>query len=146
MSDLTQLLLATQDPQTRAQAELKIKEVELNNFAEYFTALATELSRDDAPMIARQLSGLLLKNGLGNSKDPSRNREMKQRWYSLDEQRRNHVKEATTKALIAPDHDVGKAAAQVLGKIGCAEIPHNQWPGLVPLLLSHVTNQDTRAK
>lgn len=146
MAELTQLLLATQDPNSRAQAEAKLKEVENASFPEYFTALASELARDDAPGVARQLSGLLLKNGLASTKDAARNRDLKARWCTLDEQRRNHVKECTTKALIAPDHDVGKAAAQVLGKIGSIEIPHGQWPGLVPLLLQHVTNQDARAR
>jgi len=145
MSDLTSLLLATQDPNSRAQAEAKIKEAENANIEEYFKALAQEIAGEDKPRIARQLSGLLLKNGLA-AKDPVRNQELKRRWASLPSSSRDLVKQATTKALITPDLDVGKAAAQVLGKIGSIEIPVNEWPGLVPLLLSHVTNQDTRAR
>mmetsp|Transcript_24980 Transcript_24980/g.40123 ORF Transcript_24980/g.40123 Transcript_24980/m.40123 type:complete len:860 (+) Transcript_24980:81-2660(+) len=145
MSTLSPLLLATQDPQNRAQAEAKLKEAEAQNFAEYFAALATELATEGAPVISRQLAGLLLKNGLA-SKDPKRNLELQQRWSSLDEGKRNFVKEATTSALVAQDHNVGKAAAQVVGKIGCIELPHSQWPGLVPLLLQHVTNPDVRCR
>ena len=40
---------------------------------------------------------------------------------------RNLVKEATTTALVFPQVDVGKAAAQVLAKIGAIEIPPNEW-------------------
>lgn len=145
MSDLTSLLLATQDPNTQKQAEAKIKEAEVASPEEYFKALAEEIAREDKPKIARQLSGLLLKNGLA-AKDPARNQELKRRWASLPAACRNLVKEATTKALITPDFDVGKAASQVLAKIGSVEIPANEWPGLVPLLLQHVTNQDTRAR
>lgn len=145
MADLTALLLATQDPNTRAQAEAKIKEAEAQSHEEYFKALADELSREDKPKIARQLSGLLLKNGLA-AKDPKRNTELKMRWAALPAGSRELVKQATTKALITADMDVGKAAAQVLGKIGSIEIPVNEWPGLVPLLLQHVTNQDARAR
>lgn len=84
-------------------------------------------------MVARQLAGLLLKNGLA-AKDPSKNQELKVRWGSLPAQSRLLVKEATTTALIFPQVDVGKAAAQVLAKIGAIEIPPKEWPGLVPLL------------
>lgn len=145
MSDLTQLLLATQDPNTVSQAEAKIKEAENQSPEEYFKALAAELAGDDKPKLARQLSGLLLKNALA-AKDPARSRELRQRWAALPSGSRDLVKQATTKALITPDLDVGKAAAQVLAKIGCIEIPVGEWPGLVPLLLSHVTNQDARAR
>jgi importin subunit beta-1 len=145
MADLTSLLLATQDPNTRAQAEAKIKEAETNNVEEYFKALAQELAGEEKPKIARQLSGLLLKNALA-AKDPSSNQEKRRRWAALPSGSRELVKQATTKALIAPDLDVGKAAAQVLAKIGSVEIPVNEWPGLVPLLLNHVTNQDARAR
>jgi len=59
---------------------------------------------------------------------------------------RNLVKEATTSGLIAPELDVGKAAAQVLAKIGAIEVPTGEWEGLVPLLLQHVTNKDPRGR
>jgi len=145
MADLTQLLLATQDPNTRAQAEAKIKEAETQNVEEYFKALAQELAGEEKPKIARQLSGLLLKNALA-AKDPIRNQELRKRWASLPANSRELVKQATTKALITPDLDVGKAAAQVLAKVGSIEIPVNEWPGLVHLLLEHVKNQDPRAR
>jgi importin subunit beta-1 len=145
MADLTSLLLATQDPNTRAQAEAKIKEAENANTEEFFKALSQELGGEDKPKIARQLSGLLLKNGLA-AKDPNRNQELRQRWANLPSSSRELVKQATSKALITPDLDVGKAAAQVLAKIGSVEIPVNEWPGLVPMLLSHVTSQDARAR
>lgn len=145
MASLTDLLLATQVPDNRAAAEAQIKAAETNNVEQYFTALAQELAGVDKPTIARQLSGILLKNGL-SAKDPTRDRELKARWAALPAQSRSLVKEATTSALIAPELDVGKAAAQVLAKIGAIEIPPGEWPGLVPLLLQHVTNTDPRAR
>eukprot|EP00442_Polarella_glacialis_P058757 CAMPEP_0115060620 /NCGR_PEP_ID=MMETSP0227-20121206/7562_1 /TAXON_ID=89957 /ORGANISM="Polarella glacialis, Strain CCMP 1383" /LENGTH=861 /DNA_ID=CAMNT_0002445849 /DNA_START=451 /DNA_END=3032 /DNA_ORIENTATION=- len=142
---LTELLLATQDPTNRATAEAQIKQAEQASAEQYFTALAQELANGEKPVIARQLAGLLLKNGL-SAKDPAKDRELKARWASLPVAGRNLVKEATTSALIAAQVDVGKAAAQVLAKIGAIEIPPNEWPGLVPLLLQHVTNSDPRAR
>ena len=138
---LTELLLATQDPRKNAAAEAQIKQAESANVEQYFTALAQELANAEKPVVARQLAGLLLKNGLA-AKDLTRDRELKQRWVALPANSRNLVKEATTMALVFPQVDVGKAAAQVLAKIGAIEIPPNEWPGLVPLLLQHVTNTD----
>lgn len=142
---LTALLLATQDPNTGKQAEAKIKEAEATSADQYFRALAEEIATDDRPKIARQLAGLLLKNAL-HAKDPTTNQEKRQRWASLSVESRTFVKEATTKALVTPDVDVGKAAAQVMGKIGSIEIPVNEWNGLVPMLLSHVTCEDLRKR
>lgn len=145
MAGLTDLLLATQDPTKRPAAEAQIKAAEQASVDQYFTALAQELAGNDKPVIARQLSGLLLKNSLA-AKDPTRDRELKQRWGALPAATRALVKEATTSALVAPHTDVGKAAAQVLAKIGAIEIPVGEWNGLVPLLLQHVTNTDPRAR
>lgn len=145
MSGLTELLLATQDPTKRAAAEAQIKQAESASVEQYFLALAQEIGDQQKPAIARQLSGLLLKNGL-SAKDPARDRELKARWQQLPAHSRNLVKEATTQALVTPELDVGKAAAQVLAKIGGLEIPLNEWTGLVPLLLTHVTNQDPRGR
>eukprot|EP00931_Biecheleriopsis_adriatica_P086256 TRINITY_DN60967_c0_g1_i1.p1 TRINITY_DN60967_c0_g1~~TRINITY_DN60967_c0_g1_i1.p1 ORF type:complete len:854 (+),score=205.76 TRINITY_DN60967_c0_g1_i1:68-2629(+) len=142
---LTELLLATQDPTKNSQAEAQLRQAEQASADQYFTALAQELANNDKPVIARQLAGLLLKNGLA-AKDPTRDRELKNRWAGLPANSRTLVKEATTSALINPQVDVGKAAAQVLAKIGAIEIPPGEWPGLVPLLLQHVTNQSNDPK
>lgn len=145
MSGLTELLLATQDAAKCTQATAQIRQAEQASIEQYFTALASELAGAEKPAIARQLSGLLLKNGLW-SKDPAQDRELKARWAKLPVPTRSHVKEATTSALIAEVQDVGRAAAQVLAKIGAIEVPTGEWDGLVPLLLQHVTNKDPRAR
>jgi importin subunit beta-1 len=145
MTSLTELLLATQDPTKCAAAEQQIRAAEQANADQYLTELAKELANIEKPPIARQLAGLLLKNGLW-SKDASKDQVFKQRWAGLPLQSRAVVKEAATSALIARELDVGKSAAQVLAKIGAIEIPPREWPGLVPLLLQHVTNTDPRAR
>eukprot|EP00928_Gymnodinium_smaydae_P086879 TRINITY_DN71288_c0_g1_i1.p1 TRINITY_DN71288_c0_g1~~TRINITY_DN71288_c0_g1_i1.p1 ORF type:complete len:858 (-),score=175.51 TRINITY_DN71288_c0_g1_i1:193-2766(-) len=142
---LTELLLATQDPTKRQAAEAQIRQAEQASAEQYFVALAEELNNGTKPVIARQLAGLLLKNGLA-AKDPIRSQELKVRWGSISENGRNAVKKCTTSALITPELDVGKAAAQVLAKIGVIELPAKQWDGLLPLLLQHVTNTDTKAR
>eukprot|EP00439_Symbiodinium_sp_Y106_P059040 s6084_g8.t1 len=138
-------LSPTKDPSKNAQAEAQIRQAEQASVDQYFTALAQELANTEKPVVARQLAGLLLKNTLA-SKDPAKDRDLKARWANLPAASRNLVKEATTSALISPQTDVGKASAQVLAKIGAIEIPLVQWPGLVPLLLGHVTNTDVRAR
>lgn len=145
MSELTQLLLATQDPNTGKEAEAKIKQAEQADAGQYFRLLAIELGSEDRPKIARQLAGLLLKNGLA-AKESARNMELKQRWASLPVESRSAVKEACTAALVTPELDVGKAAAQVVAKIGSIEIPVNEWTQCVPMLLQHVTNNDLRKR
>jgi importin subunit beta-1 len=142
---LTELLLATQNPASRADAEAQIKLAEQNNAEQYFIALATELAAADKPVIARQLAGLLLKNAL-YAKDAQRSGELKARWARMAEATRSNVKQLTAAALVTPEVDVGKAAAQVLAKIGAIEIPAKQWDGLVPHLLTLVTGQEVRSK
>jgi importin subunit beta-1 len=145
MTSLTELLLATQDPSKCAAAEAQIRAAEQANVEQYLTELAKELANGEKPPIARQLAGILLKNGLW-SKDPAKDQVFKQRWAGLPGQSRLVVKEAATSALTAQELDVGKSAAQVLAKIGAIEVPPKEWPQLVPLLLSHVTNTDPRAR
>lgn len=145
MASLTELLLATQDPSKCAAAEAQLKAAEQTSVEAYLTELAKELANNEKPLIARQLAGLLLKNGLW-SKDAARDSELKQRWAALPAPSRGLVKEAATSALVAQELDVGKSAAQVLAKIGAIEIPPGEWPGMVPLLLTHVTSVDPRAR
>lgn len=145
MSTLTELLLACSVPTQRAAAEAQLKAAEQASVEQYFVALAEELAGQNKPVIARQLSGLLLKNCLA-SKDPNRSRELKARWEAVPAPSRNRIKECTANALLAPELDIGKAAAQVLAKIGSIEVPSGEWQGLVPLLLTHVTNTDPRAR
>eukprot|EP00927_Polykrikos_kofoidii_P061297 TRINITY_DN56150_c0_g1_i1.p1 TRINITY_DN56150_c0_g1~~TRINITY_DN56150_c0_g1_i1.p1 ORF type:complete len:899 (-),score=160.62 TRINITY_DN56150_c0_g1_i1:291-2879(-) len=145
MATLTELLLATQDAAKHSAAEAQLKNAEQASADQYFRALAEELAKNESPKIARQLSGLLLKNGLA-AKDSTRDRELKDRWKAFPEGTRNAVKQATTTALTAAETDIGKAAGQVLAKIGMIEIPCGSWPGLVPLLLQHVTSSDLRAR
>mmetsp|Transcript_46161 Transcript_46161/g.98866 ORF Transcript_46161/g.98866 Transcript_46161/m.98866 type:complete len:856 (+) Transcript_46161:309-2876(+) len=142
---LTELLLATLAPDKRAQAEAQIKSAEQASPEQYFVALAQELANNEKAVVARQLSGLLLKNGLF-SKDSTKNAELKARWEGFSAQTRTLVKECTANALLANELDIGKSAAQVLAKIGAIEIPKMEWPGLVPLLLTHVSNTDPRAR
>ena len=47
----------------------------------FYHPTAPRLANAEKPVVARQLAGLLLKNGLA-AKDLTRDRELKQRWVS----------------------------------------------------------------
>lgn len=138
MADLTSLLLAAQDPSKRPAAEASLVAAEQKDAAEYFVALSGELASNEKPVIARQLSGILIKNGLW-AKSVDRDMELKQRYAAMPDVTRQKIKDNVLLGLGAPDKEVAKAAAQVLAKVGAIEVPALQWPQLIPLLLQHVT-------
>ena len=85
--ELTQLLLATQDHgdnAKRQEAERQIQSAEQQSHPQYLLALADELAREDKPLLARQLAGLLLKNSLW-AKEPARHQAQQERWVSFQE-------------------------------------------------------------
>lgn len=61
---LTELLLACLQPQSRQQAEQQLEEALKNHSDQYFDAIVNELADEAKPEQARQLAGLQLKNAL----------------------------------------------------------------------------------
>lgn len=91
----------------------------------------------------RQASGLAIKNSLV-ARDQSRALHQSQRWLALDSTHRAQIKQIVLAALSTKA--IGAAAAQVVSAVAAIELPHDQWPELVPTLLNNVTDASDEAK
>eukprot|EP00889_Picochlorum_renovo_P003422 jgi/Picre1/30452/NNA_005816.t1 len=107
----------------------------------FFISLSQHLATTSNPVDTRKLSGLVLKNAL-DSRDSAKKDEQASRWMGLPENVRLQTKESLLVALEAPEMDIGHTSALVIAKVAAIEIPKNQWPQLVPKVL---TNADQGA-
>lgn len=74
--------------------------------------------------------------------DVTRFAEYTQRWLSLPENVRTKIKQETLVSLGSPTSRVGLYAAQVVSAIAAVELPVDQWPDLIQILLGFVNSAD----
>ena len=79
-----------------------------------------------------------MKNAL-TSKDTDVRVQYQQRWLSLTEDIRAHVKSNVLGAL-GTESGRPSSAAQCVAYIAVTELPHNYWPDVIRLLCQNVTN------
>uniref|UniRef100_A0A803PP82 Importin N-terminal domain-containing protein n=2 Tax=Cannabis sativa TaxID=3483 RepID=A0A803PP82_CANSA len=136
--EVTQILLNAQavDSGVRNHAEENLKQFQEQNLPSFLLSLAGELANDEKPAESRKLAGLILKNAL-DAKEHNRKLELVQRWLSLDQPVKSHVKACLLKTLTSPALDARSTASQVIAKVASIELPHKQWPELIEALLSN---------
>lgn len=104
---------------------------------EFIKALSEVLAHGANSPVARMAAGLQLKNCL-TSKDVEIKQEYQQRWLTFPLELRGYVKKNILAALgtetIRPS-----SAAQCVAYMAVAELPVNQWPELIPVLVANVT-------
>lgn len=76
------------------------------------------------------------------SQEQARANEAALRWQNTPEEYKAKVKQDVLTALASQTSRVGAVAAQVLAAIAAIELPNQQWPDLINLLLSFVNNAD----
>ena len=131
------------DQQIRADASRQLELASASDFPAYIYTLSNELVNDQQQPYVRQAAGLAIKNSL-SARDSVRQYEQSQRWLSLDVNNRSQIKSLVLTSLSTKA--IGAAAAQVVSAIAAIELPVNQWPDLVPTLLSNVTDASDDAK
>lgn len=131
------------DQQIRADASRQLELASASDFPAYIYTLSNELVNDQQQPYVRQAAGLAIKNSL-SARDSVRQYEQSQRWLSLDVNNRSQIKSLVLTSLSTKA--IGAAAAQVVSAIAAIELPVNQWPDLVPTLLSNVTDASDEAK
>ncbi|XP_067019513.1 importin subunit beta-1-like [Acropora muricata] len=125
--NLTQILEATVSPDQNElqQAETYLEQAAQENLPQFIVALVNELADGGKSQVARMAAGLQLKNGL-TSKDPNIRKQHQQRWLSLDEQVKLHVKQMVIQTL-GTEAARPAIAPQCIAAIACAEFPIGQW-------------------
>jgi len=139
--EVTQLLLHAQDPDAnvRGQAEAKIQQFQDQNFPGFLTSLAAELTNAQKPADSRRLAGLVLKNQL-DAKDDARKAELQARWGMVDPVLKNQIREALLATMQMEPQDVRHTAAMVLAKVAAIDLPRQEWPNLISVLLANMSS------
>eukprot|EP01122_Echinamoeba_exundans_P016333 TRINITY_DN8245_c0_g1_i1.p1 TRINITY_DN8245_c0_g1~~TRINITY_DN8245_c0_g1_i1.p1 ORF type:complete len:873 (+),score=280.05 TRINITY_DN8245_c0_g1_i1:3036-5654(+) len=134
------------DDAARRNAGQMLKSYEDSSFAIYIGALCAYLSNDSIQHTnIRQLAAVLLR-GTIDAKDAQTKAMLVQRWSGLPPVVRDIIKTALIGTLRSQAPEIRDAAAQIIGKIAEIEIPHNQWPRLIPDLLANMTNEGVPAE
>ncbi|RKP15350.1 armadillo-type protein [Piptocephalis cylindrospora] len=143
---LGEILSNTLSPvqETRQNATQRLEQAAKENFPEFVSALSTVLSKEDAPESVRNAAGLVLKNTL-SAQDYTRYEEQKARWFSLDPSLRSQAKAMTLQTLHSPVSSARRVAGQAVAEMARVELPENQWPELIPVLLANVNESPAEA-
>lgn len=128
--------ISSPDPAVRTDAEAKLREASANHFVEYISLLTDALANESAQTQVKMLAGLALKNEF-TAKDINTRQNLHQRWLNLDPEPKLRIKETAIKALVSKDISSARSAAQLVAAIADIELPLNQWPELIPLIIDN---------
>ncbi|KAM0713743.1 hypothetical protein Q7P37_010705 [Cladosporium fusiforme] len=140
--DVNQVLAGTlsADTQIRSAAEQQLAQAAEADFQGYLTTLSRELANEGAESQVRIAAGLALKNSF-SARDFARLREVQTRWLQqITPQIKTDVKGFALQTLQSDDTRAGNSAAQFIAAIAAIELPHGQWPELMPTLVENVGN------
>lgn len=137
--EVTQILLNAQSPDgnVRKIAEENLRQFQEQNLAGFLLSLSVELANNDKPPESRRLAGLILKNSL-DAKEAARKEEFVKRWVALDPSVKAQIKTGLIQTLSSTVPDARHTSSQVIAKIAAIEIPRQQWPELVGVLLANM--------
>ncbi|KAF8316436.1 ARM repeat-containing protein [Clavulina sp. PMI_390] len=143
--DASTLLINSLSPDaaTRQNATEQLEAAARDNYAGYMITLSQELQNESAQVHVRNAASLAMKNAL-SARDATRQAEYAQRWLSLPPDVRAKIKQDTLVSLGSPTGRVGQYAAQVVSAIAGVELPADEWPDLIQILLGFV-NDDKNA-
>ncbi|KEY65732.1 hypothetical protein S7711_05562 [Stachybotrys chartarum IBT 7711] len=140
-SEINQVLANSLSPDAnlRNAAEQQLNQAAESNFPLYLATLVQELANDQAEGSIRAAAGLALKNAF-SARDFARQQELQAKWLQqTDEETKSRVKQLTLQALGSTNTQAGTAAAQVVASIATIELPRNQWPDLMAMLVKNVS-------
>ncbi|CCE65255.1 hypothetical protein TPHA_0K01210 [Tetrapisispora phaffii CBS 4417] len=128
------------DQNIRVQSETQLKKLSNENFlqyADYLSQVIVAPVDTNIKIEAKILASLSLKNELV-SKDSVKNENFKQRWINfVNVKTRNAIKERAISALIDPEIRIANSAAQLVAAIANIELPINEWPGLMKVVVEN---------
>ncbi|KAM5212558.1 importin subunit beta-1 isoform 1-T1 [Hipposideros larvatus] len=122
-------------------AQKFLERAAVENLPTFLVELSRVLANPGNSQVARVAAGLQIKNSL-TSKDPDIKAQYQQRWLAIDANARREVKNYVLQTLGTETYRPSSASQCVAG-IACAEIPVNQWPELIPQLVTNVTNPNS---
>ncbi|KAA8651506.1 karyopherin beta [Aspergillus tanneri] len=146
--NVTQVLESTLSPDAtaRANAEQQLIHAAEVDFAQYLITLAQELANENTASHIRTAAGLALKNAF-TFRDLARLREVQGKWLQqISPEIKAQVKELALKTLNSKDGRAGQSAAQFIVSIAAIELPRNEWPDLMNILVQNVASGSDQLK
>jgi importin subunit beta-1 len=108
--------------------------------------LGQELANENTASHIRAAAGLALKNAF-TFRDLARLREVQGKWQQqISPEIKTQVKELALKTLDSKDARAGQSAAQFIVSIAAIELPQNEWPELMNVLVQNVATGSDQLK
>ncbi|KAJ5725231.1 uncharacterized protein N7483_006588 [Penicillium malachiteum] len=145
--DARQVLQSTLSPDAaeRSNAEQQLAHAAEVDFAAYLVTLGQELANDTTPAHIRVAAGIALKNAF-TFRDQAKLREVQLQWVqNIPVETKAQVKELALKTLHS-DTRAGNAAATLIVSIAAIELPRNEWPDLMNILVQNVASGSDNLK
>ncbi|KAB8238317.1 karyopherin beta [Aspergillus alliaceus] len=146
--NVTQVLESTLSPDatTRTNAEQQLLHAAEVDFAGYLVTLGQELANENTASHIRTAAGLALKNAF-TFRDAAKLREVQGKWQQqISPEIKAQVKELALKTLDSKDSRAGQSAAQFIVSIAAIELPRNEWPELMNVLVQNVATGSNQLK
>ncbi|XRM36758.1 karyopherin Kap95 [Aspergillus tubingensis] len=146
--NVTQVLESTLSPDaaTRSHAEQQLAHAAEVDFAQYLVTLGQELANEDSASHIRTAAGIALKNAF-TYRDLAKLQEVQTKWLQqITPEIKAQVKELGLKTLNSKDGRAGQSAAQFIVSIAAIELPRNEWPELMNILVQNVASGSDQLK
>ncbi|SCU77478.1 LAFA_0A01904g1_1 [Lachancea sp. 'fantastica'] len=141
LAQVLEQTILSPDATVRLQCETQLKKLSNENFLQYVGLLALVLGDGSNRLEARILAALTLKNELV-SKDSVKTQQLAQRWVSqVDESSRSAIRNYALSGLMDPEPRVANASAQLIAAIATIELPRNDWPDLMKIMVDNTAAQ-----
>ncbi|KAI6002203.1 armadillo-type protein [Pisolithus orientalis] len=127
------------DASTRQRATEQLENASRENYPAYMLMLSSELANESSQVHTRNAAALALKNAL-SAREAARQTQYTTRWLALENDTKSKIKQEALVTLASPLPKAGSFSAQVVAAIASVELPHDQWPDLIELLLGFVNN------
>ncbi|GES62309.1 importin beta-1 subunit [Aspergillus terreus] len=146
--NVTQVLENTLSPDatTRTNAEQQLLHAAEVDFAQYLITLGQELANEESASHIRTAAGIALKNAF-TFRDVAKLREVQNKWLQqISPEIKTQVKDLGLKTLNSKDGRAGQSAAQFIVSIAAIELPRNEWPELMNILVQNVASGSDQLK
>ncbi|KAK9480637.1 armadillo-type protein [Lipomyces japonicus] len=128
------------DQNARQDAEAQLALAAKDHFVPYLGMLITALGDEQQKTEVRMLAGIALKNQL-TAKDAKTKLSQTERWIGIEEAAKAQIRQTALKSLLSSDDRVANSAAQLVAAIADIDLPRNEWPDLMRVLVDNTKEE-----
>ncbi|VEU21294.1 DEKNAAC102498 [Brettanomyces naardenensis] len=126
------------NPSTEARraAEGRLSDLAAEDWVSYLGQMVQVLGDENQKTEVRMLAGLGVKNQL-TSKDTVKKQQQAERWVQIDASTKQQIKDVALNTLLTPSDRVANQAAQLVAAIADIELPRDEWPQLMHVIVDN---------